>query len=55
MKNLLSLKIETKVSLVIVAIFAIVFFATILKNIHSFNKFINQINQYEELRVEKSK
>lgn len=53
MRNLLGLKIETKVSLFIVLIFVAIFLVTVFKSVRSFNKFTNQINQYEELRVEK--
>lgn len=55
MRNILGLKIETNVSLTIVVVVAIVMLITILKSVNNFNKFTNQINSYEELRVEKSK
>lgn len=55
MRNVLGLKVETKVSLIIVIIVVIIFLITIFRSIDIFNKFINRINQYyEELRVEKS-
>lgn len=53
MRNILSLKIETKVSLFIVLIFVAIFLVAVFRSVHSFNNFTNQINQYEELRFEK--
>ncbi|MDP2947784.1 MAG: hypothetical protein Q8N88_06740 [Nanoarchaeota archaeon] len=55
MRNLLGLKIETKVSLLIVIMFVAIFLVTVFKSINNFNKFSEQINQYEKLRVEKGK
>jgi hypothetical protein len=53
MRNLLGLKIETKVSLAIVLMFAAMFLIAVFRSVSSFNKFTNEINQYEELRFEK--
>jgi hypothetical protein len=53
MRNILGLKIETKVSLVIVLIFVIIFLIAVFKSIDNFKKFNDRINQYEELRVQK--
>ncbi len=55
MRNIFSLQIETKVSLGIVLIFVVIFLVTVFKSVSSFNKFTEQINQYEELRVPKGK
>lgn len=54
MRNLLGLKIETKVSLFIVLMFVAIFLIAVFRSVDSFNKFTDQINQYEELRFEKS-
>ena len=54
MRNVLSLQIETKISLAIVIIFVIIFLVAVFKSIDNFNKFIDRINQYEEIRVQKS-
>jgi len=51
MRNLLGLKIETKLSLFIVVIFVAIFLFTIFKNMDNFNKFINMMDRYEELRI----
>lgn len=53
MRNLLSLKVETKISMIIVLMFAIFFLVMFFRIIRSFTKFTNYINQYEELRIEK--
>ncbi|MFH1129357.1 MAG: hypothetical protein V1686_01315 [Patescibacteria group bacterium] len=53
MRNLLGLKVETKVSLVIVLIFVVIFLITVFKSVDNFNKFSDHINDYEELRIEK--
>ena len=53
MRNILSLKIETKVSLSIILMFVAIFLVAVFKSVRSFNNFANQINQYEELRFEK--
>jgi hypothetical protein len=55
MRNILGLKIETKVSLAIVLMFAAIFLIAVFRSIDSFNKLTEQVNQYEELRVEKGK
>ena len=55
MRNVLGLKIETKVSLAIVLMFAAIFLVTVFRSIKSFNKFTDQINDYEKLRIEKGK
>jgi len=54
MRNLLGLKVETKVSLVIVLMFVVIFLVTIFKSVGSFNKFSDHINDYEKLRIEKN-
>lgn len=53
MRNILGLKVETKVSLLIVLMFVVIFLVTVFKSVNSFNKFSDQINGYEKLRVEK--
>ena len=53
MRNLLSLHIETKVSLTIIMIMVVIFLVTVFKSIDNFNKFMDRINQYEEIRVQK--
>jgi len=53
MRNIFSLQIETKVSLAIITLFVIIFLITVFKSMDDFKKFTNQINQYEELRVQK--
>lgn len=53
MRNLLGLKIETKISLAIVMLILIFFLVTVFKSVKSFDEFIDRINQYEELRVKK--
>lgn len=55
MRNIFGLQIETKVSLAIVILVAVVMLVTVFKSIDSFNKFSSRINHYEELRVEKGK
>jgi len=54
MRNIFSLKIETKVSLGIVLIFVVIFLVTVFRSVNNFNKFSDQINNYEKLRIEKS-
>ena len=54
MRNILGLKVETKVSLAIVIMVVIIFLITIFRSLDNFNKFTNRINQYEELRFEES-
>jgi len=52
MRNIISIQLETKVSLAIIAIVAIFFIALLYKSVSSFNKFIYQTNvQYEEVRI----
>jgi hypothetical protein len=53
MRNILGLKIETKVSLLIVLMFAAIFLVAVFRSINSFNKLTEQINGYEKLRIEK--
>jgi hypothetical protein len=55
MRNVFGLKIETKISLAIIIIAAIVFLIAIFRSVDNFNKFNERINQCEELRLEKSK
>ncbi|MFZ5559854.1 MAG: hypothetical protein ACOZAL_03610 [Patescibacteria group bacterium] len=52
MRNIFSLQIETKVSLAIITIVVIIFLITVFKSIDNFNKFIDRINTYEEIRVQ---
>ncbi len=54
MRNVLLLRIETKVSLAIIGIVVAIFLFTIFKSLDNFNKFIEQINQYEEIRMQKN-
>ncbi len=54
MRNIFSLHIETKVSLVIILIIVIIFLVTIFKSLDNFNEFSNRINQYEKIRVQES-
>jgi len=53
MRNILGSKIETKVSLFIVLICVIIFLVAVFRNVNSFNKFSNQMGNYEKLRIEK--
>jgi hypothetical protein len=53
MRNILGLKVETKVGLFIVLMFVVFFLVTVFKNINSFNKFSDQINSYEEPLIDK--
>jgi len=53
MKSVLTLHIETKVSLAIIGIVVIIFLVTIFKSLDNFNKFMDRINQYEEITVER--
>jgi len=50
MRNVFSLHVETKVSMVIIGIVVVVFLITIFKSMDNFNKFTERINQYEEIR-----
>lgn len=56
MRNLLSLQIETKVSLAIITIAVIIFLLTIFKSLDNFNEFTKRfdtdISQYEKIRVQ---
>ena len=49
MRDVLSLQIETKVSVIIIIIVVIIFLITIFKSLDNFNKFIDRINIYEEV------
>jgi hypothetical protein len=51
MRNILGLKIETKLSLFIVVIFVSIFLFTVFKSMDNFNKFIDIYGRYEELRI----
>ncbi|MBU3922685.1 hypothetical protein KJ684_00400 [Patescibacteria group bacterium] len=57
MRNLLGLKVETKLSLVIILIVACIFLITVFKSLDNFNKFMDKINKYqsEEIKIDKSK
>lgn len=55
MRNLFSLQVETKVSVTIMIIVIIIFLVTIFKSLDSFYKFIDRINSYEEIRIEKGR
>jgi len=50
MRNLLSLHIETKVSVAIILIAALIFLVTIFKSMDNFKKFNKEITQYEKMR-----
>jgi uncharacterized protein YoxC len=52
MRNVFSLHVETRVSLAIITIVVIIFLVTVFKSLDNFNKFIDRINQYEEIRIE---
>lgn len=58
MRNIFSLQIETKISLVIITIAVIIFLVTIFKSLDNFDKFINQFNaedvQYKEMHLEEN-
>ncbi len=58
MRNVFSLHVETKVSLVIITIVVIIFLVTVFKSLDNFDRFINRLNiedtQYEEMRPEES-
>lgn len=51
MRNLVGLKIETKLSLVILAIFVAIFLVAVFSSMDDFNKLIKRMDQYEELRI----
>jgi hypothetical protein len=50
MRNVFSLHVETKVSLAIISVVVVIFLITVFKSLDNFNKFTEQINQYEEVR-----
>ena len=52
MRNVFSLHVETKVSLAIIGVVVVIFLITIFTSLDNFNKFTEQINQYEEIRIE---
>ena len=52
MRNVFSLHVETRVSLVIITMAVIIFLITVFKSLDNFNKFMDRINQYEEIRVQ---
>jgi hypothetical protein len=54
MRNIFSLHIETKVSLAIICVVAIIFLITIFKSLDNFNKFTDRMNTYEEIRSKTS-
>jgi len=49
MRNIFSLRIETKVSLAIIGIVVVIFLITVYKSLDNFNKFTERINQYDTL------
>jgi|GEM_PF-1327488 len=49
MRNIFSLRIETKVSLAIIGIVVIIFLITIFKSLDNFNKFTERMNQYDKV------
>ncbi len=51
MRNVFSLHVETKVSLAIITMVVFIFLVTVFKSLDNFNKFIDRINTYEEIRV----
>ena len=52
MRNIFSLHVETRVSLAIITMAVIIFLITVFKSLDNFNKFMDKINQYEEIRVQ---
>jgi hypothetical protein len=50
MRNIFGLRVETKVSLAIIGVVVVIFLITVFKSLDNFNKFTEQINQYEEVR-----
>jgi len=48
MRNIIGLKVETKVSLLIVVMVAIIMLVVVIKSVDSFNDFSNRINTYEK-------
>jgi hypothetical protein len=49
MRNIFSLRIETRVSLAIIGIVVVIFLITVYKSLDNFNKFTERINQYDLL------
>jgi uncharacterized protein YoxC len=54
MRNILSLKIETRVSIAIIFIVVVIFLITIFKSLDNFYKFNEEINQYEKIFIKKN-
>lgn len=53
MRNVLGLKIESRIGLFIMILVIAIFLFTVFKSMDNFNKFTDKvINQYEKLRVE---
>ena len=52
MRNILGLKIETKISLTIIALVAIIMIIAVIKSTDGFDNFLKKINSYEELRIQ---
>ena len=52
MRNIFSLQVETKVSLAIITMAVIIFLITVFKSLDNFNKFIDRINMYGEIRMQ---
>jgi len=52
MRNVFLLHVETRISLAIIGIVVVIFLVTIFKSLDNFNKFIDRINTYEEIRVQ---
>jgi len=52
MRNIFSLHVETKVSLAVITMAVIIFLITVFKSLDNFNKFIDNINKYETVRVQ---
>ena len=53
MRNILSLHVETKVSLAIIMVVVFIFLITVFKSLDSFNKFSERINQYDKIQSQK--
>ena len=58
MRNILGLKIETKVSLVILFIVVAIFIITVFNSLNTFKEFTNKMDKemtdYEKVRIKKS-
>jgi preprotein translocase subunit YajC len=54
MSRILGSRIETRVSLVIVLIIALIMFFAIIRAMKNFDKFYDRLNQNEELRIPES-